>query len=480
MSGTLTSRAFGLLRQVVFNNLYPDLAKDVFNVAFRVPNLFREILAEGAITNALVPLLSELSPEKKSAFLRHFFGLLLAANLVVVGLIELFAPFFADLLVAEGSSLPLAQVTLAIRVVAPFLLAVSLAAFFAAILQAEERFLAPAFAPVVFNLTAIALMLAFPKTATGVALAFVAGGFAQAAVNLFFLRDLGLGFALELTPELRRALSLMSPFALTTTARQAVNIVLTAILTAFPTAAVTGFYNAEMIYLMLLGLFAVSPATALFSRLANVYAQYGENDVYSFKVYLEEAAAQVGVLLLFASAYTFALAPWLVAALFAWSPGFSPANFAFSTAALRALALALLPWGVYTILARAFYAQKRPFFAAGVSVFVFLLNALGYYLLAPGGMFVLNLATFFAGVVGVLVLAWVLSREGWIEPKALFTRLWPYFPLALGSALVAWFFAWVAGPPASAWASLFPLAAGAAGGFLTYRLLESFGYRTSR
>jgi len=471
MAGTLASRAFGLLRQAVFNNLYPDLAKDAFNVAFRVPNLFREILAEGAVTNALVPVLKELEGEARRAFVRRFFAFLLGANLAVLGLIELFAPFFAELLVARGSALDPGFVTTLVRWVAPFLLAISVAAFFSALLQAEERFFAPAFAPLAFNLVAVALMLALPKVAVAIAVAFVAGGFAQALVQWPFLR--GVGLELRLDPAVLRAASLMLPFLFTTSTRQVVNVVLTALLTTYPTAAVTGFYNAEIVYLMLLGLLSVSPAMAVFPRLAE-HAAKGE--ARAFRTLLDQALFQVGVLLALASALAWALAPWVVAALFAWTPAFSPANFRFSTEALLALSLAVFPWGLYAILLRAYYARERVGEAVRVSVPLYLLNALGYYLLAPYGMFWLNLATVLAGWLGVLLLALGLGRGGWLELQGLLARFFPVLLAALFAAAVARGFAGIAGPPLDALSSLFPLLAGGIGGLLAY----AFVLRTAR
>jgi len=463
MAGTLLSRAFGLLRQAVFNNLYPDFAKDAFNVAFRVPNLFREILAEGAVTNALIPVLKGLEGEERRAFVRRFFAFLLAADLAVVGLIELFAPFFADLLVAEGSALDLGLVTLLIRLVAPFLLAISIAAFLSALLQAEERFFAPAFAPIAFNLGAVGLMFLLPKAAPWIAVAYVAGGFAQALVQWPFLRGLGLEF--RLSPEVVRAASLMGPFLFTTSTRQLVNVVLTVLLTAYPTAAVTGFYNAEMVYLMLLGLLSVSPAMAVFPRLAE-HAAKGEPR--AFRALLDRALIQVGVLLALASALAWALAPWIVAALFAWTPAFTEANFRFSTEALLALSLAVFPWGLYALLLRAYYAREQVMEAVRVSVVLFLLNALGYYLLAPYGMFRLNLATVLVGWIGISLLAFGLKQGGWLDLGELSRRFLPVFLAAVFAAFVAHFFAGVAGPPAGALSSLVPLLAGGAGGLLAY------------
>jgi len=126
MLGTFSSRVFGLLRQAVFNALFPDALKDAFNVAYRVPNLLRELLAEGAVQNALIPVLKGLSEEEARRFSRRFGAFLLGINLMALGLGYLFAPQIALLLVAPGSHLREAesfqQVVFLIRLLLPFLL----------------------------------------------------------------------------------------------------------------------------------------------------------------------------------------------------------------------------------------------------------------------------------------------------------------------------------------------------------------------
>jgi putative peptidoglycan lipid II flippase len=192
MGGTLASRVLGLLRQAVFNALYPDALKDAFNVAYRVPNLLRELLAEGAVQNALIPLLKSLPPEEAQAFARRFAAFLLGVNLLVLGLGYLLAPWVAGLLVAPGSHLregeSFQQVVYLTRLLLPFLLGISMAALFSAFLQAEERFLPYALGPVAFNLVAIGLMALFPGDPTALGLSVALGGLVQALVQLPFLR----------------------------------------------------------------------------------------------------------------------------------------------------------------------------------------------------------------------------------------------------------------------------------------------------
>ena len=407
MGGTLASRVLGLVRQAVFNALYPDALKDAFNVAYRVPNLLRELLAEGAVQNALIPLLKSLPPEEARAFARRFAAFLFGVNLVVLGLGYLLAPWVAGLLVAEESHLrapeAFQEVVYLTRLLLPFLLGISMAALFSALLQAEERFLPYALGPVAFNLVAILLMALYPGDPTALGLSVSLGGLIQALVQLPFLR----GFRLEWRwhPAFLPALLRMGPFAFTTSLRQFLNLVLTNILTRYPPAAVTGFYNAEVVFQMVLGLFATSPAIALFPRMSTLRGE-------ALGRFLRGPFERLALVLALLGGLLTGLAPFVVVLLFGLFGPLTLENRAYSAEVLAALGLAVLPWGVNTLFLRGLYALGRVREAVTASALVFLLNTLGYWLLRDAGLFLLNLSTALAGWVGLFLYLALLRREG--------------------------------------------------------------------
>ncbi|WP_243095574.1 murein biosynthesis integral membrane protein MurJ [Thermus thalpophilus] len=407
MGGTLASRVLGLLRQAVFNALYPDALKDAFNVAYRVPNLLRELLAEGAVQNALIPILKSLPEAEARSFARRFAAFLLGVNLLVLGLGYLLAPWAVGLLVAEGSHLreegAFAQVVHLTRLILPFLLGISMAALFSALLQAEERFLPYALGPIAFNLAAIGLMALFPGDPTFLGLSVALGGLLQAAVQLPFLKGLRLEWRWH--PAFATALLRIGPFAFTTSLRQFLNLVLTNILTRYPPAAVTGFYNAEVVFQMALGLLATSPAIAYFPRMS---ALKGEE----LARFLERPLKRFSLLLALAGGLFLGLAPYVVVLLFGLFGPLTPENRAYSAQVLAAMGLAVLPWGVNTFLLRGLYALGRVRQAVGASALVFLANTLGYWLLRDAGLFALNLATALAGWLGFALYLRLLGREG--------------------------------------------------------------------
>ena len=461
MGGTLASRVLGLVRQAVFNALFPDALKDAFNVAYRVPNLLRELLAEGAVQNALIPLLKGLPEGEARVFARRFAAFLLGVNLLVLGLAYLLAPFVAALLVAPGSHLreeaAFAQVVYLTRLLLPFLLGISMAALFSALLQAEERFLPYALGPIVFNLVAIGLMALYPGDPTALGLSVALGGLFQALVQLPFLQ----GFRLEWRwhSAFLTALGRMGPFAFTTSLRQFLNLVLTNILTRYPPAAVTGFYNAEVVFQMVLGLFATSPAIALFPRMSALRG--GE-----LARFLEGPLRRLSLLLALLGGLLTGLAPYVVVLLFGLFGPLSPENRRFSAQVLAAMGLAVFPWGVNTLLLRGLYALGRIREAVAASALVFLTNTLGYWLLREAGLFLLNLATALAGYLGLFLYLRLLAREGvrlGFLPGFLARAFLAGLLAAVPGLVLAQF--WVASAP---WSALWPLGVGGVLGLLLF------------
>jgi putative peptidoglycan lipid II flippase len=463
MGGTLASRVLGLLRQAVFNALYPDALKDAFNVAYRVPNLLRELLAEGAVQNALIPLLKSLPPEEAQAFARRFAAFLLGVNLLVLGLGYLLAPWVAGLLVAPGSHLregeSFQQVVYLTRLLLPFLLGISMAALFSAFLQAEERFLPYALGPVAFNLVAIGLMALFPGDPTALGLSVALGGLVQALVQLPFLRGFRLewGWHQAFVPALLR----MGPFAFTTSLRQFLNLVLTNILTRYPQAAVTGFYNAEVVFQMVLGLFATSPAIALFPRMSTLKGE-------ELARFLRGPFERLSLILALLGGLLTGLAPYVVVLLYGLFGPLTPENRTYSALVLAALGLALLPWGVNTLFLRGLYALGKVREAVMASALVFLANTLGYWLLRDAGLFLLNLATALAGYLGLGLYLLLLRREGVVVG---------YAPLYVLKAFLAGLLAAVPGlflgvyfPAATPKGALLPLVLGGLGGLFLFLL----------
>jgi putative peptidoglycan lipid II flippase len=409
MSGTFSSRVLGLLRQTLFNQFETRLT-DAFNVAYNIPNLFRELLAEGALSNSIIPVYKKLEQGERKAFVGSFMAFLLFVNALVVGAGILFAPQLVDLMVASNSlsqgksTLDIELTVLLTRLIMPFLAGISFSALAMGLLNAEERFGATAFAPLAFNIVTILGLLLFPNNAPMLGIATSLGGVAQLLVQLPSLRRFGLLTMPRFVwhAGLSRALSLMAPFAFTTSTRQFLSIILTGLLSGFGAGAITGFRNAEFVFLTLQGLFAVSPATAAYPRFSE-YAARQNWDAFRSTV------AQYARLVLFLSvgvgALLWALAPSITSAIFELPGKISDDKFNATLDLLPSFALAIAPWGLVQLLTRAFYAREKSRDAVIISTVAFALNTILYIVLAPRGIVVMNFATAITGwlMVGVYV-----------------------------------------------------------------------------
>ena len=161
---TIISRLLGYLRDVLIAIfLGTSLLADAFFVAFRIPNTFRRLFAEGTFNAAFVPsYASELvkSKTKSQIFANQVFNLLLLGLFFLVLLIELFMPIFVSL-IAPGFAKNTDKIELAItltRISFPFLMFVSLSSFFGAILNSHNKFAAASAAPIILNIVLISIL----------------------------------------------------------------------------------------------------------------------------------------------------------------------------------------------------------------------------------------------------------------------------------------------------------------------------------
>ena len=161
---TIISRLLGYLRDVLIAIfLGAGLIADAFFVAFRIPNTFRRLFAEGTFNAAFVPsYTSELvkSKSKSQIFANQVFNLLLLGLFFLVFLIEVFMPIFVSL-IAPGFAKNKDKIDLAItltRITFPFLMFVSLSSFFGAILNSHKKFAAASAAPIILNIVLILIL----------------------------------------------------------------------------------------------------------------------------------------------------------------------------------------------------------------------------------------------------------------------------------------------------------------------------------
>lgn len=481
MAGTLGSRLSGVLRQELLN-LFSNELLAAFLIASRVPNLLRELLAEGALVNSFIPVYKALGLEERRELARSFAGVLIAINTVLMGLGMLGAPWIVSLLLSHNSNVDAGLAVYMTRLVMPFLSLISLSSIAMGLLNADEHFRESSFAPVAFNAVSIAVLLLcrffFPHSATWLALSWLLGGLAQLLAQLPALRRFGLLPQPRLRghPALKTVLLQMAPFTLTTGARQVLNIYVQRLLTngaLFPTAAVPAYSNAETLFTMVNGLFVVSPALALFPRFSQLAAA---GDWEDFRALTYRTIRTVTFLSGPASALLVALSGYAIN-IFDLRGNMPLDRFVAGTQILSGWALALLPWAINTVLLRTFYARQRTRDAVTVSAAGFVVEVGLYSLLVPRlGLLGFGVSTTLAGWLVCLALVYLYGRQLHFSVPPLAKHLFKVVVLSAIAGMLAWFVArlFPAAGPGHLLSSLLALGLAGTVGLLAYLLLALF------
>ena len=224
---TMVSRLTGWVRdKALFWVLGASDLNDAFRVAFRIPNAFRALLAEGALHAAFVPALSPLAGKEETRreaqeLICGLLAVLLVILATIVGLGMVFAPLLVRLFAQGYAEVPgkLEVTVLMTRVMFPYLGFISVAALLQGVLNSHERFLLPAATPIFFNLTLAGMAFFFAADSEHIALwlggAVLIGGTLQAAIQWPAVRSLGIRlhplWAGVRDPAVRRVLILMLP-----------------------------------------------------------------------------------------------------------------------------------------------------------------------------------------------------------------------------------------------------------------------------
>ncbi|MEX2489721.1 MAG: murein biosynthesis integral membrane protein MurJ [Pseudomonadales bacterium] len=291
---TMVSRVFGLVRDMVIAYFFGASAgADAFFIAFRIPNFFRRLFAEGAFSQAFVPVLSEYRSTRSRAEVRDLLDRVsgsLGANLVaitVVGVVgaPLVVSVFAAGFVFNEQSEKLQLATDMLRLTFPYLLLISMTAFAGGILNSYGRFAVPAFTPVLLNLSLIlcAIYLRPWMDVPVMALAWgvLIAGVVQLTFQLPFLAHEGLlprprvDFKHE---GVRKILTLMLPALFGVSVGQ-INLLVDTLLASFlQTGSLSWLYYSDRLLEFPLALFGITIATVILPSLSREHAQASGED----------------------------------------------------------------------------------------------------------------------------------------------------------------------------------------------------------
>jgi putative peptidoglycan lipid II flippase len=432
---TLLSRLSGYARDKAFAHvLGASTRMDAFLVAFRIPNMLRDIVGEGAMSSAFIPVYAEVQAGRSEAEARAFVGRalgtfsLLLAVLTAAGVAA--SPVLVGLLAPAFRARPW-QFDLAVtlnRWIFPYIFLVSLAAFFQAVLNSHHRFAVPAAAPVFLNLAMIAATLGLaPRLAEptyGLAAGVLAGGLLQAAMQwpqLSRLRAVGAPALGWRDPAVRSVLALMTP-RLFAYGINTINLTFaTRFASSLGTANVSRLYFANRLKELVLGGFAVALATAVLPLLSRQALSADRSD---FKGTLAFTLRLIAFVTVPATVGLVVLREPIVRVLFQGGQ-YAAADTAATASVLATLAIGLFFFALVRVIVPAFYALKDtrlPVVAAFADMAVFLL--LGALLARRLGLPGIGLASSCAAAVNVAVLVGVLRRrEGRLGGRAIAASL---------------------------------------------------------
>ncbi len=367
---TLLSRITGFVRDTLLAILFgAGPAMDAFVVAFRIPNLLRRMFAEGAFSQAFVPVLGEYRERRGDAATRELAGkvfAILGAGLFVVTLIGIVAAPLIVYLSAAGFAKDADKFALTVtllRICFPYILFVSLVSFSAGLLNTYGAFKAPAFTPVLLNLSfiAFALLVAPRMEQPVVALAWAvfAGGVAQLLFQLPFLKHIGMLPMPRWDPRdegVIRILKLMAPAALGVSVAQVSLLINTQIASWLKDGSVSWLYYADRLMEFPSAMLGVALGTVLLPSLVR-HHQSADNAGYS-KVL--DWGLRITLLLALPAAVALGLlAVPLITTLFWHGDVFTRVDVMMTRNALIAYAAGLVGIILVKILAPGFYARQN-------------------------------------------------------------------------------------------------------------------------
>lgn len=362
-AATGVSRILGFVRDVLLAALFGTSAQaEAFVVAFRLPNLFRDLVAEGAVTSAFVPVLTWYRTKGIEEFWRLSQVLLvrLVIALCLLGLVGAWAAPLIVRVVAPGFADDPDRLALTVRLTRllfPFVTLVGLWAYFMGLLNSLGHFAVPALGPAILNVAMIAACLWFvPRTEPGilaVAVAVMIGGVLQLLIQLPVAARLGLRWAWRWRhPGSAQIMRLFTPRVLGAGVYQANVVIHTALASVVGAGAVAALYFANRLVQLPLALFGTASAQASLPALAEQAAHGQTNE---FRATLLSVMRMVSFVILPSAVGLIVLAVPIVDILFERG-AFDHQATVMTSQALVCYSLGLLAYALSKVLSGAFYA----------------------------------------------------------------------------------------------------------------------------
>ena len=413
----IISRVLGYIRDVLIAiYLGSGPIADAFFVAFRIPNTFRRLFAEGSFNAAFVPSYSSeltIGKEKAKGFANDVFNFLMLGLLILVIVIEILMPGFVYLIAPGFYEDPnkIELTTLLTRITFPFLLFISLASFFSAILNSHNKFAVAAAAPIILNLILISIIFLAKKSSDQLVIYLSYGVSAAGLLQLIFVYFYAkkfftpvINFKLKVTKKIKIFFEKFLPGIFSSGVTQ-INILVGTIIASFQASAVSYLYYADRIYQINLAIAGIAIGTVILPNLSRYIKtsnkkkiNFVQNKSFELSLFLSVPASMA---LLVGSEQ-------ITSALFGYG-AFDNNSVQNSAKALFYFALGLPAFAIIKIFSTFLFARdntKSPFYYSLISV---LIN--------------ITISIIFFKQIGFIIIPIATTISSWINAILLFIKL---------------------------------------------------------
>jgi len=413
---TIISRLLGYLRDIliaVFLGAGP--LADAFFVAFRIPNTFRRLFSEGTFNAAFVPSYSSLLDNKKKSqkFANNIFNLLVMGLFFLVLVIEIMMPLFV-FLIAPGFEDDYQKMELAItltRITFPFLIFISLASFFSAILNTHNKFAIASATPIILNIILIGVLL-FGKILNDelvyyLSYAVTASGVLQLIFLYFFVKKYfspKINLSIKINDKIKKFFKKLLPSIFSSGVTQ-INILIGTIIASFQASAVSYLYYADRVYQINLAIAGIAIGTVVLPQLSK-YVKSQKKEKINL---IQNKALELSLFLSIPAAIALLIASEeIISSLFGYG-SFDELSVKNSAKALFYFAIGLPAFSLIKVFSTFFFAHhntKIPFYVSLMSV---LLNVF--------------ISIFFFSEIGFLIIPIATTISSWFNAVLLFVFL---------------------------------------------------------
>ena len=441
---TLISRIFGYIRDILIAIfLGASIFADAFFVAFRLPNTFRRLFAEGTFNAAFIPSYTSaklINKKTGETFANDVLRLLLLILILIVTIAEIFTPFLVYL-IAPGFISDDIKFNLAVeftRITFPFLFFVTLSSFFSGILNSNNKFAAAAAAPIILNIILIISILVSYTLNLNIAKQLSYGvtiaGISQLIFLVYFTFEFyrpKIRFSLKITNKVKFFFKKLLPSIFSSGVTQ-INILVGTIIASFQSGAVSYLYYADRVYQINLAIAGIAVGTVSLPILSKAF----KSKKYSKVSNIQNKALELSLLLSIPASLGLIIASEeIVSGLFGYG-SFSSTDVEMTADALKFFGYGVIAFALVKILSNFYFARddtQTPFYISSFIVFLNVTISLIFF--DQIGFLIIPIATSISTWIGVLIFLYLLKKRHYLFFQSVL--LYNTFKIIVSSAIMS-------------------------------------------